>query len=167
MRARLVVLLVVIGLAFTGVLVRLTVVQGFSARRYEVFGESQRMHTIALPAERGAILDRNRGELAVSTRRATVWADATVVADPVAAARALAPVLAADEAELREKLSSEASLVYLARKVDDRVAEGVIRLNVEGIQLLDEPKRIVRFGDLAVTGLGAICVDEEVLFGLG
>ena len=166
MRARLVALLVVMGLAFAGVLVRLTVVQGFSARRYAVFGESQRMHTLVLPAERGAILDRNGGELAVSTRRATVWADPSVVSDPLAAARALAPVLDLDEFKLRERLESDSSFVYLARKVDDRVAEAVAKLNLNGVQLLDEPKRIVPSGDLAGPVLGAVGLDDEGLSGL-
>ena len=75
----LIALLVVLSLGFVGVVVRLASVQGFSARRYAVFGESQRLHTVVLPAERGAILDRNMVELAVSARRQTVWADPTAV----------------------------------------------------------------------------------------
>jgi cell division protein FtsI (penicillin-binding protein 3) len=153
-------------LAFAGLLARLTVVQGFSARRYAVFGESQRMHTIVLPAERGAILDRNLAELAVSTRRSTVWADPTVVEDPAGAARALAPVLKLEELALREKLESDTSFVYLARKVEDRVAEAVAKLDLAGIQLLDEPKRIVPSGDLAAPVLGHVGVDDEGISGL-
>jgi cell division protein FtsI (penicillin-binding protein 3) len=165
-RRRLVVLLVTLSLAFAGVLARLTVVQGFSAHRYAVFGESQRLHTIVLPAERGAILDRNLGELAVSTKRSTVWADPTVVVDAVATAHALAPVLGIDEAKLREKLQSDTSFVYLARKVDDPVAAAVTKLALPGIELLDEPKRIVPSGDLAAPVLGQVGVDDEGLSGL-
>ena len=158
--------MVVLTVAFGGVLARLTVVQGFSSRRYAIFGESQRLHTIVLPAERGAILDRNLGELAVSTRRSTVWADPTVVTDPVATAHALSPLLQVDEAALRDKLKSDASFVYLARKVDDKVAASVTRLELPGIQLLDEPKRIVPSGDLAAPVLGQVGVDDEGLSGL-
>jgi cell division protein FtsI (penicillin-binding protein 3) len=160
------VLLVLISVAFLAVLARLTVVQGFSARRYAVFGESQRMHTIALPAERGAILDRNLGELAISTRSQTVWADPTFVADPVTAARALAPVLEVDEGALLDTLRSDTAFVYLARKVEDRVAEAVQRLDLPGIQLLDEPKRVVPSGTLAAPVLGQVGVDDEGLSGL-
>jgi cell division protein FtsI (penicillin-binding protein 3) len=148
------------------VVVRLTDIQGFSARRYAVFGESQRMHTIALPAERGAILDRNLGELAISTRRATVWADPSVLADAPAAARALAPVLQMDEVALRNKLEADTSFVYLARKVDDQVAEAVTRLGITGVQLLDEPMRIVPSDTLAAPIIGQVGVDDEGLSGL-
>ncbi|HEV3494970.1 MAG TPA: penicillin-binding protein 2, partial [Actinomycetes bacterium] len=167
MRARLVVMLVVIALAFAGVLARLAVVQGFSARRYAVFGESQRMHTIVLPAERGAILDRNLGELAVSTRRSTVWADPSVVTDAATTARLLAPVLDVPEGDLLDKLRTpDTAFVYLARKVDDRVAEAVEGLALAGVQLLDEPKRIVPSGDLAAPLLGQVGLDDEGLSGL-
>jgi len=160
-------LLVLLSLAFIAVVVRLTVVQGFSARRYAVFGESQRLESVVLPAERGAILDRNMAELAVSTRRQTVWADPTVVADPMGAARALAPVLQVDEKTLRERLESDdTSFVYLARKVDDAVAEAVKRLNLTGVQFYEEPKRIVPSGTLAGPVLGEVGTDDEGLSGL-
>jgi cell division protein FtsI (penicillin-binding protein 3) len=160
-------LLVVLTLAFIAVVARLTVVQGFSARRYAVFGESQRIQSVVLPAERGAILDRNMAELAVSTRRQTVWADPSVVADPIAAARALAPLLQVDEDVLRDKLDADdTSFVYLARKVDDAVAEAVKRLNLTGVQFYEEPKRIVPSGSLAGPVLGQVGTDDEGLSGL-
>ena len=163
---RLVVLLVIIAVAFVTVVVRLTDIQVLSARRYAVFGESQRFTSVVLPAERGAILDRNMAELAVSTRRSTIWADPAVVADPVMAARALAPILKADERKLEEKLRTDSNFVYLARKVDDPVAEAVKRLNLTGIQFLDEPKRIVPSGTLAGPVLGEVGTDDEGLSGL-
>jgi len=165
-RRRLVVLLVILSVAFVAVVARLAVVQGFDAGRYAVFGESQRIQSIALPAERGAIFDRNMAELAVSTRRQTVWADPTAVTDPVGAARALAPLLQADEKALSDKLRSDTSFVYLARKVDDAVAEAVRRLGLTGIQLLEEPKRIVPSGALAGPVLGQVGTDDQGLSGL-
>ena len=165
-RRRLVVLLVILSLAFVAVVVRLADVQGFNARRYEVFGESQRIQSITLPAERGSILDRNMAELAVSTRRQTVWADPSAVADPVNAARALAPVLKLDEGELLDTLRTEGAFVYLARKVDDPVAEAVKRLDIAGVQFLDEPMRIVPSGTLAGPVIGQVGTDDEGLSGL-
>jgi cell division protein FtsI (penicillin-binding protein 3) len=162
----LIALLIVLSLGFVGVVARLAVVQGLSARRYAVFGESQRLHTVVLPAERGAILDRDLGELAVSTRRRTVWADPTAVTDVPGAAHALAPVLHVDETTLRSKLSTDSSFVYLARKVDDAVAEAVKQLRIDGIQFLDEPKRIVPSDALAAPVIGQVGLDDEGLSGL-
>jgi cell division protein FtsI (penicillin-binding protein 3) len=157
---------VVLSLGFVAVIVRLTVIQAISAKRYAVFGESQRLYDVVLPAERGAILDRNMGELAVSTRRKTVWADPTAVTDVPGAARALAPVLSIDEATLRDKLSTDSSFVYLARKVDDPVADAVKNLHLAGVQFLDEPKRIVPSAALAAPVIGQVGLDDEGLSGL-
>ena len=132
-RGRLVALLVAMAVAFAGLVWRLADVQGVSAERYAVFGESQRLESRVLPADRGSILDRNGAELAISLRRQTVWAD-PVPRDATrpAAARALAPVLGLDEDELRDQLSADTEFVYLARKVEDDVAAAVEALDLAG-----------------------------------
>src|SRR2546430_780047 len=75
LRTRLVALMIVLGVGFAAMVVGLVDVQGTSAGRYAVVGQSQRLHTVELAAQRGSILDRNGAELAVSVPRQTVWAD--------------------------------------------------------------------------------------------
>jgi len=159
-------MLVVLLVAFAALVARIVDVQALSGHRYTVFGESQRLHSAVLPAERGAIFDRNMAELVISTSRPTVWADPRSVTDPVAAARALAPVLAQDEAVLRERLSASAGFVYLARKVDDSVARKVRELAIPGVALLDEPVRYTPAGALATSVLGRAGIDDQGLSGL-
>ncbi|HUQ62910.1 MAG TPA: penicillin-binding protein 2 [Acidimicrobiales bacterium] len=165
-RRRLIFLLVVLSLAFGGVVARLTVLQAIDSHRYSEFGMSQRMHSIVLPAARGAIVDRNGAGLALSTRRRTVWANPQVVRDPVAGARALAPLLDMPEMEIRERLTTSAAFVYLARKVEDPVADKVEALHLPGVSLLEEPKRVEPAGPLAAPVLGKVGLDEQGLSGL-
>ena len=165
-RRRLGILLVVLVLAFSGLAARLTYVQGLSSSRYASFGASQRTRTVVLPAERGSIYDRNRVELAMSIRQRTVWANPQQVRDPVAEARALAPALHLDEGVLRDKLRTSGSFVYLARKVDDATADAVAKLRLDGISLLEEPKRFDPAGPLAAPVLGQVGVDNNGLAGL-
>ncbi|MGH9190369.1 MAG: peptidoglycan D,D-transpeptidase FtsI family protein [Acidimicrobiales bacterium] len=153
-------------LAYGAVAARLVDVQGPSARRYAVFGESQRLRSLVLPALRGSILDRNGAELAVSVQAQTVWADPKSVPDARATARALAPVLRTDEARLFERLSADANFVYLARKVDQPVADAVEALRLPGVALLDEPRRMTPAGPLAAPVLGKVGVDDHGLAGL-
>ena len=145
---------------------RVVQVQGLSADRYSAFGESQRVRTVALPAERGSIFDRNGRDLALSVRQATVTADPRLVTDPLGAAQALAPVLGADVGLLQTRLTREASFVYLARRVDDAVAEKVKALNLAGVSLIEEPKRFLPAGDLAAPLLGRVGTDNNGLSGL-
>lgn len=165
-KGRLITLLVIMAVGFGAIVVRLTFVQGFSARRYADYGASQRIVNISLPAERGAILDRNLAELALSTRRQTVWADPKSIKDPAAAARILAPLLETSESALRAKLSTDASFVYLARKVEDRMAAAVKSMKIEGVGFLEEPKRIVPSEELAAPVIGQVGTDDEGLSGV-
>ncbi|MGI8776372.1 MAG: hypothetical protein ACR2LJ_03060, partial [Acidimicrobiales bacterium] len=152
-------------MAFAAVIVRLGVVQ-LHGRRFAQFGRAQRVHTAALPAERGAILDRNGEALAISTQRRTVWADPQAVRDPAGAAHALAPLIHMDESEIRAKLTSSGGFVYLARKVEDPVADAVGALHLAGVSLLEEPKRVDPAGTLAAPVLGQVGLDDEGLSGL-
>jgi cell division protein FtsI (penicillin-binding protein 3) len=165
-RRRLVALLVAMAVAFAGLVWRLADVQGVSAERYAVFGESQRLEARVLPADRGSILDRNGAELAISLRRRTVNADPSLVSDPAAAAHALAPVLDLDEDELLAQLSADTEFVYLSRKVEDDVAAAVEALGLEGVFLTDEPTRLLPSGTLAANVLGEVGDDDIGLSGL-
>jgi cell division protein FtsI (penicillin-binding protein 3) len=152
--------------AFAALAVRLVDVQAISAGRYAVVGQSQRLHSVELAAQRGSILDRNGAELAVSVPRSTVWADPRLVTDPAGEARALAPVLGADQTELRPKLTSGSAFEYLARRVDDATADKVKALDLPGVSLLPEPTRIAPSGSIATNVLGDVGADNDGLSGL-
>jgi cell division protein FtsI (penicillin-binding protein 3) len=165
-RRRLVALLVAMSVAFAGLVWRLADVQVVSAERYAVFGESQRLESRVLPADRGSILDRNRAELAISLNRQTVWADPSLVTDPAATALALAPVLHLDPEELHGLLTEDTYFVYLARTVEDDVATAVGALDLAGVFLQDEPARFLPSGTLAGPVLGEVGRDGVGLSGL-
>ncbi|MDQ4098244.1 MAG: penicillin-binding protein 2, partial [Actinomycetota bacterium] len=166
LRSRLVALLVVLGMGFGALVVRLVDVQGISASRYAVMGQSQRLQRVDLPAQRGSIVDRNGADLAVSVPRFTVWADPRLVNDPAADARALGGVLGLDAAEIRRGLTAESAFVYLARRVDDATAEKVRALNIPGVSLMPEPTRVSPSGAVGASVLGHVGADNEGLSGL-
>lgn len=152
--------------AFMAIGVRLTYVQTVRADEYVQFGESQRVHTVPLPARRGAIFDRNGNELALTVDRPTVAANPRLVTDPLGQAEALAPLLDMEVAVLQQRLARDAAFVYLARTVDPDVAEQVKRLALPGVFLIDEPKRFTPAGDTALSVIGRVGTDNEGLAGL-
>ncbi|HET7489093.1 MAG TPA: penicillin-binding protein 2 [Acidimicrobiales bacterium] len=145
---------------------RVVQVQALQAARYSAFGESQRVRTLTLPAERGAIFDRNGRDLALSVKQSTVVADPRLVVDPLAAARALSPVLDVDVDTLQTRLTQDKGFVYLARTVRDDVAAKVKALALPGVSLVDEPERFLPAGDLATPVLGRVGTDSTGLSGL-
>ncbi len=156
----------VLVVAFGAVVVRLVDVQVLSAERYADVGRTQRLRSVVLPAQRGAIVDRNGAELAVSVRRPTVWADPRAVDDPAATAFALAPVLGRDPTELRDLLTGDAAFAYVARKVDDETGRAVAALELPGIGIYDEADRLEPAGTVAGPVLGGVGIDGDGLSGL-
>ena len=69
-------------LAFGAVLVRVGTLQTVDAARYTALGESQRVRSVVLPAERGTIFDRNGAELALTVPKQTIWADPRLIDRP-------------------------------------------------------------------------------------
>jgi cell division protein FtsI (penicillin-binding protein 3) len=165
-RRRAIALLLAFGLLFFAVVVRLADVQVLRPGRFVSYGETQRLEPITLPASRGAIFDRNGNDLAISVPRQSVYADPRLVTEPDAAARRLARVVRVDADELAAKLDSNRQFVYLARRVDDDVAKRVARLDIEGVELLEEPDRFNPGGELAASLLGRVDIDNQGLSGL-
>lgn len=156
----------VLALALGVVVVRLGQLQVLDPDSYAARGVAQRQQAVVLPATRGAITDRHGVELALTAPRRTVWADPRLVRDPVAAARALAPVLDVERDVLEERLSRDVAFVYLARQVDEKVADAVGGLDLEGVELVDEPGRVRPSGELAASVIGGVDIDNRGLSGL-
>ena len=168
-RVRLVGLLLVVLLGFVAVLVRLVQVQVVDEGAYAAFGAAQRSHDVVLPADRGAIFDRNGADLAVSIPLRTVWADPRQVEDPAGTAASLARLLSLDDeakTALTARLSTTKGFTYVQRRVSDELADAVEEAQLPGIGLLEEPSRYSPSGDLARSVLGQVGVDNEGLSGL-
>ena len=159
-------LLVAVVLCCSVVAFRLVQLQVLSPDDYAARGVAQRLRTVVLPAERGSIFDRNGAELAMSVRQQTVWVNPKQIADPGAAATALAGALGQDRAGVLEQLTKPGTFVYLARQVDDAVAEKVRALGLLGVNIVDESARFNPAGSLAASVLGDVDLDNLGVSGL-
>ncbi|HEY8200062.1 MAG TPA: penicillin-binding protein 2 [Actinomycetota bacterium] len=148
---------------------RLVQVQGLDARRFETLAADQRERRFVLPPQRGSILDRSGGELAMSLDMQTIVANPRFVPhDPGrdVAAREIAAALGVGEGSIRNKLASPGGFVYLARKVDPAVAARVRDLGIPGVETFTESKRVYPAGRLASQVIGFAGMDNEGLEGL-
>ncbi len=107
----------------------LGVVRGASLRRA---AQSQQLTYEAVPAQRGAIVDRNGVDLAVSEPARDISADPYLIRDPLDVARKLAPLLGQTQGELLPKLTQRNGFVYLQRAVPARQAERSSRWTCPG-----------------------------------
>lgn len=145
---RLRVLLVFFLLAITAVVVRLFVLQVLSHSFYLALAEKQQGLIAQFDPQRGSIYLRDDkapdGLFPVATNRplATIYANPKEVTDPAGEARAIAPLLGLEEADLRESLSkSNDPYEVLKRRASDSEADAVRALALPGIHFDTESYR--------------------------
>jgi cell division protein FtsI (penicillin-binding protein 3) len=152
---------------------RLVELQLTDGPAYAATGLQNRLQTVTLPAERGAIYDRNGEVLAHSVEARFVYADPTRVVDPQRVATALQPLLGVPASELVERMrpsvredGSASQFEWLARGVDIATADEILALNLPGIGVDRDERRIVPGKDLAANLIGFTGEDLAGLEGL-
>ncbi|MGZ5313834.1 MAG: peptidoglycan D,D-transpeptidase FtsI family protein [Solirubrobacterales bacterium] len=164
---RLGILFVGFALLFSVALARAAWLQGVRGGALAADAHSQQTEKLVVPGRRGRVLDRTGKVLAVSEDAADVTATPYQVPDPDATATRLAPLVGVPAGELADKLADRSSgFAYLARKVDLRAAQQIRDMEIPGIQLIPDSRRIYPQGELASQLIGAVGVDNQGLTGL-
>ena len=101
----------------------------------------QHVHTVEIPAPRGAILDARGRPLAVSADADSIYANPREVVDVVATSDALARLLDVDVAMLESRLSSDRAFVWIERHVTPEEAAAVRAAGLAGVAVTTEPRR--------------------------
>jgi len=150
--------------------VRLIVLQVMQHDHLVARADRQQMSTLAAPAKRGEIFDRNGRVLAYSVDADTIYAVPTDVTDAAATAAALCGAL--DDCtkkmrdELRDRLAQDRSFVYVRRRSTPAQAKRVAALELQGIGFRKESKRFYPNRELAAHVIGHVGLDNVGLSGL-
>ena len=163
-RTRLTLLAVVVGLIASVVGLRLFDLQVRQRDRFREMALGQHQRRFEVAATRGTILDRNGDELALSVATQSLYAHPTRVQDPDRVAGLLAPLLGVRERELREKLTSSNTFVWLHRFLEPEQVAAVRDLGLLGedpspFGLLESSKRVYPQGKLGVHVVGFASID--------
>jgi hypothetical protein len=126
-------ILVVVAIILTIFIGRLVELQALRGSALASEATSQRLKEISLPAERGAITDAAGKPLAVTVQAYNVTADQTLIADPVATANAMAPILSVDPAALAARLTGDRRFVYVAKDITPESWQRIADLGLPGI----------------------------------
>jgi cell division protein FtsI (penicillin-binding protein 3) len=92
---------------------------------------------------------------------ATVYANPKQIENAAAVAGQLAPILGVPETELVAKLSADSGFRYLARRIEQSTGAEIEALDIVGIGVCSEVKRIYPKGALAPQLLGLVGGDED------
>jgi cell division protein FtsI (penicillin-binding protein 3) len=122
--------------------------------------------TGSISPRRAEIVDRNGVLLATSDNAPSLFANPRRVKDPGSTADLLARLIPGTNApDLRAKLVEPRTFVWIARRVDEPVAQAVMRQSLAGIGLHREPRR--RYPQGALTSHVVGYTDADVTAGMG
>lgn len=134
----------------------------------------QHRQTIEVDGQRGAILDREGREFAVSVTTYSLYAHPHQVKNKSLAASLLAPALGLPVARVRAILDSKDRFEWLARRLDASTHRAVMALADKGLEVgkgkaidfQEEPKRFYPQGPLATQIVGFANIDQRGVEGI-
>ncbi len=163
-RSRLLIGLVLFGLAFLAIIGRLADVS-----LIQDVSEPRLADQAPVPpvAERADIIDRNGVVLATSLATFSLFANPTQVQDVDEAAKELAGVLPDfSAAELKAKLATDKTFVWLQRNLTPRQQFDVTKLGIPGLYFQAEEKRVYPLGSLVSHVVGFTDLDNKGIAGI-
>jgi cell division protein FtsI (penicillin-binding protein 3) len=153
-------------LAFAGLFLRATWLQGVRAESLSSLGLTQHRESVAIPAGRGTIYDRRGLELALGESATTVFANPRQVPNPRRAAVAVQRTLGVSADRIYPMLADRTrGFVYVARQADPTQAAALKRLKLPGFGFYPEERRRYPQGSVAAQVLGYVGVDGKGLDG--
>ena len=127
------------------------------ARSLERAAATQQVSNVILPAPRGAITDRHGAELAISESADDVVADPYLIKDAVSASAQLSAVLGMPRLTVLGRITKpHTGYVLLAHLVPSAQAAAIARLNIAGINLTAQMRRIYPRGGEAAQVVGSV-----------
>ena len=138
-------------------------VQGheLQARAYE-----QQTRDRLITPQRGDILDRNMVGIAVTETVASVSVIRAQIQDPEHVARVLSEKLNMDYDEVYQKVTTRVALMRIKQKVDKHIADEIRALNLPGVMVDEDIRRVYPYGSLAAQVIGFVGRDNQGIIGL-
>jgi cell division protein FtsI (penicillin-binding protein 3) len=163
-----------IGLLFLGfvcllgvAVIRATYLGAVRASSLQRVAATQQVTNVPLPAERGAITDRNGYELAISQSADDVSADPYLIKNPVQVAEQLAPLLGKPQLTVLADLSRQhTGFVYLAHLIPSDRAAAIEKLHIDGLTMIPQIRRVYPRSWAASQVLGTVGWDDQGLSGI-
>ena len=155
-------LLGVLLLALGGLIGRAVWLQGLNNGFLQAKGEARYARAMEITATRGVIVDRNNQLLAISTPVESVAASPGDVEIQPQQEIKLAHLLQTDVNTLRRKLQdTDKEFVYLKRQLPPEQAAQVVELNIPGIFLQREFRRVYPSGEELAHVIGVTNIDDK------
>lgn len=128
-----------------------------------------RLRDIEIEAKRGVIYDSNGSPLAISVSTGSIYAIPVQIKDDLELEKTvskLSEILEIDKTDLEEKLKKDGAFEWIKRRVPDDKIKELKKLELKGINFIEEYQRYYPKGTLAAHVLGFAGIDNQGLNGL-
>ncbi len=164
------VILLLLGLAAVGIVVRAVYLQLFQEKFLRQQGDARYARVVRIPAHRGMILDRDGEPLAVSSPVESIWVDPPVTLEHRAQLPRLATALQLDPKALTERLEKLAQagrrFEYLRRQMAPSAAHSIVALGIAGVHEQREYRRYYPDAEVSANLLGFTDINDHGQAGL-
>lgn len=148
------------------IFIRLFYIQGIKADFYQSKAYEQQTRDRLISPRRGDILDRNGEKIASTNTVASVSVVHSQVKDYEGTAKVLSEKLELDYNWVLNKIKEKVALVRIKTKVDKELAQEIAELNLKGVMIDEDIKRVYPFSDLAAQVIGFVGKDNQGIIGL-
>ncbi|OFZ31546.1 MAG: cell division protein [Bdellovibrionales bacterium RIFCSPHIGHO2_01_FULL_40_29] len=167
MKSKIITLFAITCCLWSILLARAAYLQFLPQDRLNALQERQFQTVVTLPSRRGAIIDTHRKELAMTSPAYSVYADPKIIESKKTVARKLSKIINQSSVSIFSKIKkSNKRFIWLERLVSASVAEEIRQLNIRGIGLVEEWKRVYPNDQLLSSTLGFVGKEGQALEGL-
>ncbi len=165
-KKRILICMGVIGGVFLFLIGRIIFIQNIKDEEYQRLAYEQQTRDRLISPQRGEILDRNGEIIATNESVYSISVINAQVKDPEATANILATKLDLDYNETLEKINKKVALERIKTKVDKDITDEIRNLNLDGVMIDEDIKRIYPHEDMASQVIGFVGKDNQGIIGL-
>ncbi|MDP3980162.1 MAG: penicillin-binding transpeptidase domain-containing protein [Chlamydiota bacterium] len=128
--------------------------------------KKQHLMNLKTPAKRGKIFDRKMRELATTVASMSVYAVPQEIRDAAKTVKVLSGIIEINRNDIIPKLQTNKKFAWIKRKISVEEADKIESMDLDGIYLRPDTKRVYPGGMLLSHVLGFVGIDDEGLEGL-
>lgn len=167
MKSRIVIIFVGVLVLWSFLILRAGYLQFAPNSRLNSLQSRQFQTKVTLQARRGAIVDKNGRDLAMSTTAYSLYADPKIIVDKKAAARQLAKILNQSVPSVYAKIKDPRKrFVWIQRMLEQDRADQIKALDIRGLSFVEEWRRVYPNETLLAQTLGFLGSEGQGLEGL-
>ena len=149
-----------------GLCIRIFFIQAIQANFWQAKAYEQQTRDRLIAPNRGAIFDRNMNGIAKTETVASISVIHAQIKEPEKIASILAQKLDLDYDYVLKKINKRVALERIKTKVDKNLADEIRKLNLKGVAIDEDIKRIYPYSNLAAQVIGFVGRDNQGIIGL-